>query len=398
MENLKHECVQNIGLDKLRPFPDHPFIVRDDEQMQMLTESIRTVGVLVPVIARPLSDGTYELIAGHRRKRACERVGIPTLPVIVRKADLDTATVMMVDSNFQREEILPSERAKAYKMKLEAIKRQGARTDSTSDQVGQKLNRKSSRDLIAENSPDSSSQIQRYLRLNELIPELLQMVDAKKIALTPAAELSFLTKDEQQLLLVTIESEQATPSLSQSQRMKRISQEGTLTDDTILEIMMEQKKPECWNLTLPMNKITKYFPQSYERLLEASEKLKNVEIKCQDFDASRDAIKQSDLVFLDPPYTVSKDANSMFIKYNSKLFSLDDQYRLASLVDHIIEQGAFFILTNAAHEKILEIFNGKGRLITQERNSLIGGKKAFRGKVQEYIFTNIPKKGIDDEN
>lgn len=261
--NPKHECVQNIELDKLRPFPDHPFIVRDDEQMQMLTESIRTVGVLVPVIARPLSDGTYELIAGHRRKRACERVGIPTLPVIVRKADLDTATVMMVDSNFQREEILPSERAKAYKMKLEAIKRQGARTDLTSDQVGQKLNRKSSRDLIAENSPDSSSQIQRYLRLNELIPELLQMVDAKKIALTPAAELSFLTKDEQQLLLVTIESEQATPSLSQSQRMKRISQEGTLTDDTILEIMMEQKKPECWNLTLPMNKITKYFPQSY---------------------------------------------------------------------------------------------------------------------------------------
>lgn len=137
---------------------------------------------------------------------------------------------------------------------------------------------------------------------------------------------------------------------------------------------------------------------NYERLLEASEKLQNAEIKCQDFDASRDAIKQGDLVFLDPPYTVSKDANSMFIKYNSKLFSLDDQYRLASLVDHIIEQGAFFILTNAAHEKILEIFNGKGRLITQERNSLIGGKKAFRGKVQEYIFTNIPEKGIDDEN
>ena len=137
---------------------------------------------------------------------------------------------------------------------------------------------------------------------------------------------------------------------------------------------------------------------NYERLLEASDKLKNVEIKCQDFDASRDTIKQGDLVFLDPPYTVSKDANSMFIKYNSKLFSLDDQYRLASLVDHIIEQGAFFILTNAAHEKILEIFDGKGRLITQERNSLIGGKKAFRGKVQEYIFTNISEKGIDDEN
>ena len=156
----------------------------------MITESIRSVGVLVPAIARPLEDGSFELISGHRRKHACEVVGLSTLPVIVRDVDQDTATVMMVDSNFQREEILPSERAKAYKMKLEAIKRQGARTDLTSDQVGQKSERKSSRDLIAENSPDSSSQIQRYLRLNELKPELLKMVDEGKIALTPAAELT----------------------------------------------------------------------------------------------------------------------------------------------------------------------------------------------------------------
>lgn len=259
----KTETVANIALEKLVPFRDHPFQVRDDEQMQMITESIRSVGVLVPAIARPLENGTYELIAGHRRKHACELAGLSTLPVIVRDVDRDTATVMMVDSNFQREEILPSERAKAYKMKLEAIKRQGARTDLTSDQVGQKSERKTSRDLIAENSPDSSSQIQRYLRLNELNPELLQMVDDGKIALTPAAELSFLSKEEQSLLLLTIESEQATPSLSQAQRMKKLSRQGELTEDEILDIMLEQKKPECWNLTLPMNRITKYFPQSY---------------------------------------------------------------------------------------------------------------------------------------
>ncbi len=259
----KTETVTNIALEKLVPFRDHPFQVRDDEQMKMITESIRSVGVLVPAIARPLENGTYELIAGHRRKHACELAGLLTLPVIVRDVDRDTATVMMVDSNFQREEILPSERAKAYKMKLEAIKRQGARTDLTSDQVGQKSERKTSRDIIAENSPDSSSQIQRYLRLNELNPELLQMVDDGKIALTPAAELSFLSKEEQSLLLLTIESEQATPSLSQAQRMKKLSRQGELTEDEILDIMLEQKKPECWNLTLPMNKITKYFPQSY---------------------------------------------------------------------------------------------------------------------------------------
>ncbi len=259
----KKETVTSIALEKLVPFRDHPFQVRDDDQMQMITESIRSVGVLVPAIARPLENGTYELIAGHRRKHACELAGLSTLPVIVRDVDQDTATVMMVDSNFQREEILPSERAKAYKMKLEAIKRQGARTDLTSDQVGQKSERKSSRDLIAENSPDSSSQIQRYLRLNELNPELLQMVDDGKIALTPAAELSFLSKEEQSLLLLTIESEQATPSLSQAQRMKKLSRQGELTEDEILDIMLEQKKPECWNLTLSMNKITKYFPKSY---------------------------------------------------------------------------------------------------------------------------------------
>ena len=259
----KSETITLIPIEKLILFRDHPFQIRDDEQMKMITESIRSVGVLVPAIARPLPDGTYELISGHRRKRASEILGLPTLPVIVRDVDHDTGTVMMVDSNFQREEILPSERARAYKMKLDAIKRQGARTDLTSAQVGQKLERKSSRDLIAENSPDSSSQIQRYLRLNELIPELLQMVDERKIALTPAAEISYLTKEEQEILFMTIDCEMATPSLSQAQRMKQISREGQLTDDMILQIMSEKKKPECWNLTIPMNKVSKYFPKSY---------------------------------------------------------------------------------------------------------------------------------------
>ena len=257
------ETITFIPIEKLIPFRDHPFQIRDDEQMKMITESIRSVGVLVPAIARPLPDGKYELISGHRRKRASELLGLPTLPVIVREVDHDTGIVMMVDSNFQREEILPSERARAYKMKLEAIKRQGARNDLTSDQPGQKLERKSSRDLIAENSPDSSSQIQRYLRLNELIPELLLMVDERKIALTPAAEISYLTKEEQEILLVTIESEMSTSSLSQAQRMKHISRERKLTDEMILQIMSEKKKPECWNLVFPMNKVSKYFPKSY---------------------------------------------------------------------------------------------------------------------------------------
>ena len=257
------ETITFIPIEKLIPFKDHPFQIRDDEQMKMITDSIRSVGVLVPAIARPLPDGAYELISGHRRKRASELLGLPTLPVIVREVDHDTGTVMMVDSNFQREEILPSERARAYKMKLEAIKRQGAREDLTSDQLGQKLERKSSRDLIAENSPDSSTQIQRYLRLNELIPELLRMVDDRKIALTPAVEISYLTKEEQEILFMTIDCEMATPSLSQAQRMKQISREGQLTDDMILQIMSEKKKPECWNLTIPMNKVSKYFPKSY---------------------------------------------------------------------------------------------------------------------------------------
>ena len=254
------ESISNIELSKLKPFEDHPFSVRDDEAMQQTVESVREYGVLVPAIARPLEDGTYELISGHRRKHACELAGLTTMPVIVRNVDQNTATIIMVDSNLQRENILPSERAKAYKIKLEAIKRQGARNDLTSSQVETKLR---ADERVAQESGESRAQVQRYIRLTELAPELQNMVDEGKIGMTPAVELSYLKPDEQKLLIDTIDSEQATPSLSQAQRMKKLSQEGKLNDDTMLGIMMEQKKPENWNLSLPMDKIKKYFPRSY---------------------------------------------------------------------------------------------------------------------------------------
>ena len=273
------ESIINIPIDKLKDFADHPFSVRDDDAMQQTVESIREYGVLVPAIARPLEDGTYELIAGHRRKHACEVAGIKTMPVIVRDVDRNTATIIMVDSNLQRENILPSERAKAYKMKLDAIKRQGARHDLTSTQLAQKL----SVEKVAEEAGTSKDQIRRYIRLTELDPELQKMVDEGKIAMTPAVEISYLKPDEQKLLIETIDSEQATPSLSQAQRMKRLSQEGKLNDDAMLGIMMEQKKPETWDLKLPMDKIRKYFPRSYtpQRMEETIIKLLEVWMKQQ---------------------------------------------------------------------------------------------------------------------
>ena len=252
-----------LPLSELHDFPNHPFKVRDDETMQETAESIRQYGVLVPAIVRPREDGGYEIIAGHRRRHGSELAGLSAMPCIVRQMDDDTATILMVDSNIQRENILPSERAQAYKMKLEAIKRQGTRHDLTSDQLGQKLSGKTSREVIAENSNDSPTQIQRYIRLTELSPELQQMVDEKKIALSPAYQLAALTPKEQGLLLETIDSEQATPSLSQAQRMKKLSQSGELNEDTMLSIMMEQKKPEKNDITLSGEKLRKYFPRSY---------------------------------------------------------------------------------------------------------------------------------------
>lgn len=263
-EDAKREKVTDMPLSELYPFPDHPFQVRDDDSMRETVESIKEYGVLVPAIVRPRTDGGYELISGHRRKHACELAGLPSMPVIVRDLDDDAATIIMVDSNIQRENILPSERAKAYKMKLDAIKRQGARTDLTCDQVGYKLeDGKKSVQIVADQAGESKTQVQRFIRLNELTPELQQMVDDKKIAMTPAVELSYLKPEEQTLLLDTIESEQATPSLSQAQRLKKFSAEGHLNEDSMLAIMSEEKKPEKSDLTIKADKLQKYFPKSY---------------------------------------------------------------------------------------------------------------------------------------
>jgi ParB family chromosome partitioning protein len=243
------EKITYINLNNLITFEDHPFRVCNDEQMRMITESIRKVGILVPAIARPLGDGKYELISGHRRKKASEILGLKTMPVIVKDVDHDIATVMMVDSNLQREDILPSEKAKAYRMKLNAIKRQGARNDLTSDHYDRNK-RITSRDIIAESSPDSAAQIQRYIRLNDLIPPLLQMVDEGKLGLTTGSAISFLEEEEQGWVFLTIQSEQSVPSYAQAVRIKKLFQSRKLTEDMILKIMNEQKKPECWNLTI----------------------------------------------------------------------------------------------------------------------------------------------------
>jgi ParB family chromosome partitioning protein len=288
-EAFMAETIIEIPLDELHPFPDHPFGVRDDDMMQQTVESIREYGVIVPGIARPREDGGYEIVSGHRRKHACELASLKTMPFIIRDIDRNTATIIMVDSNLQRENILPSEKAKAYKMKLEAIKRRAGRPGRNSVQVGQNYEGKTSREQIAENSPDSATQIQRYIRLTELEPELLQMVDEGKIGMTPAVEISYLNPDEQKLLIETIDSEQATPSLSQAQRMKRLSKEGKLSDDAMLGIMTEQKKPETWDLKLPMDKIRKYFPRSYtpQRMEETIIKLLETWMKKRQRDHQR---------------------------------------------------------------------------------------------------------------
>ena len=263
-QDESREKVVEIALTELYPFPNHPFQVRDDDSMKEAVESVKEYGILTPAIVRPREEGGYELVAGHRRKHACELAGLTTMPAIVRDIDRDMATIIMVDTNLQRENISPMEKAQAYKMKLEAIRRRsGERTDLTSAQVGQRLPNKTSREILAENAPDSSSQIQRLIRLTELSPELQQMVDDKKIAVTPAVELSYLKPEEQALVVETIESEQATPSLSQAQRMKKKSQSGELNEDAVLSIMSEEKKPEKCDLTISGDKLRKYFPRSY---------------------------------------------------------------------------------------------------------------------------------------
>ena len=270
--DAQRERVMEIPRSELPPFQNHPFKVKDDEAMMETADSIRQYGVLVPAIARPDPNGGYELVAGHRRHRASELAEKETMPVIVRALDDDAATIIMVDSNLQRESLLPSERAFAYKMKLDAMKHQGARTDLTSAQVGPKL---TAAEKIAENSPDSKSQIKRFIRLTELVPELMDMVDEKKIAFNPAYELSFLKKEEQVDLLDAMDSEQATPSLSQAQRLKKFSQEGHLSIDVMRAIMSEEKKSELDKVTLTSDTLRKYFPKSYtpQRMQETIIKL-----------------------------------------------------------------------------------------------------------------------------
>ena len=260
----KTENIKQVRLSQLFPFERLPFKVNNDAEMQKIVESVKQYGVLSPAIARPLPDGGYELVSGHRRKRACELAGIDAMPAIVRDLDDDAATIVMVDSNLQRENVLPSERAQAYKMKLEALRRQaGRKAKENSVQVGQNSESRTSREILAENSQDSSTQIQRYIRLTELAPELQEMVDNKKIAFTPAVELSYLSESEQRLLLDAMDSEQATPSLSQAQRLKQFSQRGELTAEVMQAIMSEEKKPEIDRITITGDRLRKYFPHSY---------------------------------------------------------------------------------------------------------------------------------------
>ncbi len=273
----QQEQIQRLALSELHPFKDHPFRVLDDDRMMETVESVKEYGVLVPIIARPMPDGGYEIVSGHRRKRACELAGMNEIPAIVRDLDDDEAVIIMVDSNLQRENILPSERAKAYQMKLEAIKHQGERRDLTSRQLVGKLE---AADLIGQDTGESGRQIQRILRLNNLEPPLIDKVDAGKLAFTPAVELSYLKPEEQQWLDTALENTQQTPSLSQAQRMKRESKQGTLSEQGIMEIMTENKQtvPAKGSVVLPQEKLTKYFPRSY-----TTEQMEKVIFKLLDY-------------------------------------------------------------------------------------------------------------------
>ena len=259
--DAQREKVQEIPLGELHPFRNHPFRVKDDAAMQDTVDSVREYGVLVPAIARPDPDGGYELIAGHRRHHASELAGKETMPVIVRDLDDDAATIIMVDSNLQREELLPSERAFAYKMKLDAMKRQAGRPSR--ENVSQVGTQKRSDQIMAEQVGESRNQIQRFIRLTELIPTLLDMVDERKIAFNPAVELSYLKKEEQTLLLEAMDSEQATPSLSQAQRLKKFSQQKMLSLDVMRAVMSEEKKTDLDRVTLKNETLRRYFPKSY---------------------------------------------------------------------------------------------------------------------------------------
>lgn len=284
-DDAQREKVIDIPLNEIHDFPDHPFRVVQDDAMNEMAESVKQFGVLVPAMVRPRADGGYELISGHRRKMASTLAGRDSLPCIVRDLSDDEAIIVMVDSNLQREQLLPSEKAKAYKMKMDALKRQGLRTDLTSTQpvskldnstfgqVGQKLKSINSRDEIAENAADSSRQIQRFVRLNNLVPEIMALVDEGKIGMTPAVELSYIPQEQQALVMEAIDSEQATPSLSQAQRLRKMSTAGELNEDTALEVMMEQKKPPQseksplkGGITISEDRLKTIFPKTWDRV------------------------------------------------------------------------------------------------------------------------------------
>ena len=262
-QEQQREQVQQIPIGELFPFKNHPFKVLDDESMQRTVESVEQYGVLSPLIARPRPEGGYEIISGHRRQHAAQLAGLDTLPVIVRNMDDDAAVLLMVDSNLQRENILPSERAFAYKMKLEALKNQGARSDLTCGQIGHKLNGAKARDIVADESGDNARNVQRFIRLTNLVPELLDMVDEKKIAFNPAVELSYLDESQQRDFLEAMEDTQNAPSLSQAQRLKKLAQEGHFSYDVAFAVMGEEKKGELDKVVIKNDTLRKYFPRSY---------------------------------------------------------------------------------------------------------------------------------------
>ena len=262
-QEQQREQVQQIPIGELFPFKNHPFKVLDDESMQRTVESVEQYGVLSPLIARPRPEGGYEIISGHRRQHAAQLAGLDTLPVIVRNMDDDAAVLLMVDSNLQRENILPSERAFAYKMKLEALKNQGARSDLTCGQFGHKLNGAKARDIVADESGDNARNVQRFIRLTNLVPELLDMVDEKKIAFNPAVELSYLDEAQQRDFLEAMNDTQNAPSLSQAQRLKKLAQEGHFSYDVAFAVMGEEKKDELDKVVIKNDTLRKYFPRSY---------------------------------------------------------------------------------------------------------------------------------------
>ena len=262
-QEQQREQVQQIPIGELFPFKNHPFKVLDDESMQRTVESVEQYGVLSPLIARPRPEGGYEIISGHRRQHAAQLAGLENLPVIVRQMDDDAAVLLMVDSNLQRENILPSERAFAYKMKLEALKNQGARSDLTCGQIGHKLNGAKARDIVADESGDNARNVQRFIRLTCLIPELLDMVDEKKISFNPAVELSYLDESQQRDFLEAMNDTQNAPSLSQAQRLKKLAQEGHFSYDVAFAVMGEEKKDELDKVVIKNDTLRKYFPRSY---------------------------------------------------------------------------------------------------------------------------------------